>query len=70
MARLDLDAQERKILTDALESRVSELRMEISSTDQKDVRDMLKRREQALNSIRDKLRLEEAPDGEQAGGRH
>lgn len=56
MVKLELDSEERKILTSELESRISELRMEISSTDQKDVRDMLKGRETVLKRIRDQVR--------------
>lgn len=70
MASLDLEDEERKILADTLESRLSELRMEVSNTGQIDVRDMLKRRKEVLKNVRDKLQAEAAPAGEQSGGRH
>ena len=55
MVELDISNEERKILADALESQLSDLRMEISSTDRKDVRDQLKRRKQVLKKALDAL---------------
>lgn len=48
LAMQDADAQ---VLKEALESFLSDLRMEISDTDRKDFRDMLKARREVLEKI-------------------
>ncbi|MDF1536059.1 MAG: hypothetical protein P1S46_06085 [bacterium] len=45
---LDLDAQEREILADVLDTLLADLRMEIGRTDRQDYRVMLKRRKAIL----------------------
>ena len=51
MIQLSLSAEEATELREALESFVSDLRMEIANTDLKDLRDRLKQREIVLNKI-------------------
>jgi hypothetical protein len=51
MYRLDLNAEQRTTLMRALESYVSDLRMEIADTDRKDFRDPLKAEEQVLKGL-------------------
>lgn len=48
MIQLDLDNEERQILTEALEGTLGELGMEIASTDRKEFRDILKKRQAVL----------------------
>ena len=56
MIELDVTAEEARILADALESYLSDLRMEISDTDSMDFREGLKRRKAALNKALDAIR--------------
>ncbi|HEX6827952.1 MAG TPA: hypothetical protein VF104_03125 [Burkholderiales bacterium] len=51
MFRLDLNSEQRSTLIQALESYVSDLRMEIADTDRKDFRDPLKAEEQILKGL-------------------
>jgi len=51
MIHLDLDATERSILTDTLESYLSDLSFEIADTDRKEYRDELKTKRDVLNKI-------------------
>lgn len=55
MVQIDLDPDERARLAEILEGTLSDLRMEISHTDQKDFRDMLKRRKEVLQKVLDAL---------------
>lgn len=55
MIRIDLDASEAAILREILEADISDLRMEIANTDQKDFRDHLKERKELLKSILDRM---------------
>lgn len=52
MLQLDVNEEEREILVDVLDNYLSELRMEISNTDGQDVREMLKKRNAALEMVR------------------
>lgn len=56
MITLDPTEQEREILSGVLESTLGDLRMEISHTDSKDVRDLLKKRKQVLKKVVDALK--------------
>jgi len=56
MFRLELDSEQHSTLIQALESYVSELRMEIADTDRKDFRDPLKAQEQILKGLLAALR--------------
>lgn len=56
MFRLDLNPEQRTTLIQALESYVSDLRMEIADTDRKDFRDSLKAEEQILKGLLAALR--------------
>lgn len=56
MTRLELNVEEQEILTDALESFISDLRMEICGTDQMDFRMNLKNQERILRRVLDDLR--------------
>ena len=49
--QLELSQEEREVLADALSSYVSNLRYEISDTDNYDYRSGLKAREETLNKI-------------------
>ena len=51
MLTLQLDAKEKEVLTEALTSYISELRMEIADTDSKEFREHLKSNEEILNQI-------------------
>jgi uncharacterized membrane protein len=51
MAHLDLTEAEAAALIKALDYYISELRMEVTNTDQKDMRDELKAEEQTLKKI-------------------
>lgn len=55
MVTLDLDPDERRILTEVLESYLSDLRMEIADTDLMDFREMLKERKAVLLKVLDLL---------------
>lgn len=55
MIQIVMTDEERELLTDLLESDISELRMEISDTHRREYRDMLKHRETLLKSIQQKL---------------
>lgn len=59
MFQLTLSDEERATLESALDSYLSDLRMEISDTDAYDFRDMLKQRRDALNRILEQLRRPE-----------
>jgi hypothetical protein len=56
MVHLDLTQSEAAALAKVLDYYVSELRMEVSDTDQKDVRDALKAEEGSLEKIRRALK--------------
>lgn len=51
MIQLDLNPQEQEVLKEALESYVSDLRMEIADTDQQDYREKLKHRRDVLDKV-------------------
>jgi len=51
MIQLDLSPQEQEILKEALESYISDLRMEIADTDKQDYREKLKHRKDILNKV-------------------
>ena len=51
MIHLDLDAKERSILMETLESYLSDLSVEIADTDRKDFREQLKAKRDILNKI-------------------
>jgi hypothetical protein len=59
MIELDLTEQERVTLADVLEGCLSDLRMEISDTENKDYREMLKSRKQTLLKVLTTLTTEE-----------
>lgn len=52
---IDLDAGEADMLREVCESALSELRMEVADTEDQDFRASLKRREQFLRSLLEKL---------------
>ena len=56
MIELDLTAEEARILSETIESYLSDLRMEISGTDSLDFREGLKTRKAALNKALDAIR--------------
>lgn len=56
MLQLELTSDERQILVDALETYVSDLRMEIADTEKHDVRNDLKRRKEVLRQVLNTLR--------------
>lgn len=56
MLAVQLDAHERDILEQILESTLSDLRMEICDTDLKDFRDKLKDRKAVLGKVLDAVR--------------
>jgi hypothetical protein len=56
MVRLDLSEDDSHILLTALESYVSDLRMEIADTDSFDFREGLKDRKEVLNKVIEALR--------------
>jgi hypothetical protein len=62
MLELDLDLDEREILSDIIETVLADLRMEIGRTDRKDFRDMLKKRKQVLQKTLAWLRGERFSD--------
>jgi hypothetical protein len=51
MVQLDLKPDEQKVLKETLESYLSDLRMEIADTDNKDYREQLKHRKDILNKV-------------------
>lgn len=51
MIQLDLNPQEQQILKEALESYISDLRMEIADTDKQDYREKLKHRREILDKV-------------------
>ena len=60
MIRLELTEQERGVLAEAIESHISDLRLEISDTNIMDYREMLKANIEILRNI-----VEHLEDGEQ-----
>ncbi|HET9795862.1 MAG TPA: hypothetical protein VFS34_15520 [Thermoanaerobaculia bacterium] len=52
---LDLDAREAQLLREVCESALSDLRMEVAGTEDQDFRENLKRREQFLGSLLERL---------------
>ncbi|WP_432822306.1 hypothetical protein [Trichloromonas sp.] len=56
MTQLELTEQQQQVLGEVLEITLSDLSMEISHTDQKDYRDRLKQRREALTAVRDALK--------------
>ena len=56
MPTLDLSPEQAAALADALESYLSDLRMEIADTDLKDFRDKLKHRKALLNEVLEAVR--------------
>ncbi len=61
MTRLELTSQEAALLAQALETYLSDLRMEIADTDRHDFREELKRQETILRSLMDRLAGGAAP---------
>ncbi len=61
MTRLELTPEESDLLRQALETYLSDLRMEIADTDQMEFREALKRQEVALRGVAD--RIAAAPGG-------
>lgn len=55
MINVELSPRERELVVDALESYLSDLRMEISDTDRQDFRDGLKERKAALQKLLEAL---------------
>ncbi len=55
MTRLELTTQEATLLAQALETYLSDLRMEIADTDRMEFREELKRQEAALQAVMDRL---------------
>jgi hypothetical protein len=51
MIKLDLDKNEVNVLIEALESNISELRMEIADTDSSSFREKLKEKKRILNRV-------------------
>lgn len=56
MIQIDLTAKEREILADVLESYLSDLRMEIASTDRMDFREELKAQKAVIEKALEVLR--------------
>jgi hypothetical protein len=56
MTRLELTSQEATLLAQALETYLSDLRMEIADTDRHEFREELKRQEETLRSLMERLR--------------
>jgi hypothetical protein len=52
---IDLDAREADILREICESALSDLRMEVAGTEDQDFRESLKRREEFLGSLLERL---------------
>jgi len=55
MVRLELDRQQAEMLREMLEGYLGDLRMEVSQTDQKDFREDLKKREELLKDLIERL---------------
>ncbi|HTT69541.1 MAG TPA: hypothetical protein VMF70_16060 [Gemmatimonadales bacterium] len=55
MAQLDLTAEEAAVLRQALESYLSDLRMEITDTERMEYREELKRQEEILTRLEERL---------------
>jgi hypothetical protein len=55
MHTLELSSEEAYVLREALESYLSDLRMEIADTDRKDFREQLKHRRELLERVADAL---------------
>jgi len=60
MAQLDLTGEEAAVLRQALESYLSDLRMEIADTEQMDYREELKRQEEILTRLEERLSFRRA----------
>jgi hypothetical protein len=56
MAQLSLTSEEQSIVLEALESFLSDLRMEIADTEKKEMRDVLKNQEKVIGKVLDALR--------------
>jgi hypothetical protein len=56
MAQLSLTSEEQSIIVEALESFLSDLRMEIADTEKKTMREVLKNQEKVINKVLDALR--------------
>ncbi|UCG39378.1 MAG: hypothetical protein JSV00_03880 [bacterium] len=67
MVELDLDAEERELLADIIETLLADLRMEIGRTDRKDFREGLKKRKRILQKTLAGLRGEKFPEAVVAG---
>ncbi len=55
MAGLEFSDREVKLVREILQSYFADLRMEIAGTDNKEVRDVLKEKENSIKSILDRL---------------
>ena len=55
MLHVDLNDEEKELLSEVLDSYIGDLRYEIGDTDSKDYRDRLKAKEQLLKKIRASL---------------
>lgn len=55
MPQLNLTEQEKQVLIEALESYISDLRMEIADTDRQDFRNALKSRKEVLKKVLETL---------------
>ncbi len=60
MAQLDLTGDEAAVLRQALEAYLSDLRMEIADTDAHDYREELKRQEDILTRLEERLSFRKA----------
>ena len=60
MAQFDLTGEEAAVLRQALESYLSDLRMEIVDTEQMDYREELKRQEEILTRLEERLSFRRA----------
>jgi len=58
MVRIEMNSEEAGMLHEILEEYVSDLRMEIAATDSRDFREALKKREEFLKNLLQKLRIE------------
>jgi hypothetical protein len=56
MAQLNLTSEEQSIVVEALESFLSDLRMEIADTEKKAMREVLKNQEKVITKVLDALR--------------
>lgn len=56
MAQLTLTPEEQSIIVEALESFLSDLRMEIADTEKKEMRDVLKNQEKVIGKVLQSLR--------------